>query len=120
MVDDFKSLRDGILRAVLGQSSNSTEDESREDSSTADARRALLAALFARAGKGKDEVVQIVAREIGLAIAALLKEPLSKIADNQKLQISFELVPKESSPKNPDAAKKKHRKKHFKRKSKTP
>ena len=32
--------------------------------------------------------------KIGVAVAAMLKEPLAALAKNQKLQISFEFVPK--------------------------
>ncbi len=39
--------------------------------------------------------MSIVAREIGVAVAAMLKEPLAALAKNQKLQISFEFVPKD-------------------------
>lgn len=99
MVDDFRSLRDGLRRALLGQNASqgdsaSGSQDDRDDQTSADVLKAILGTLFARAGKGKDEVVQIIGREIGQAIAAMLRDPLSKIAENQKLQISFELVPK--------------------------
>lgn len=96
MVDDFKSLRDGLFRTLLG-SLDEDDDESATGSKSrldASATKALLGQIFARAGKGKDEVVQIIAREIGVAVAAMLKEPLAQLAKNQKLQISFEFVPK--------------------------
>ena len=47
------------------------------------------------AGKSKDELVQILGREIGLAWAAVLKEPLEKIIEGKSLQITIELVSKE-------------------------
>jgi hypothetical protein len=101
MVDEFKTIRDNLFKAItgLGASVSDDSDDSDEDISgprlvDAKATRALLQALFARAGKGKDEVVQIIAREIGMAVAAMLKEPLSQLAKHQKLQISFEFVPK--------------------------
>lgn len=101
MVDEFKTIRDNLFKAItgLGASASDDSDDSDEDISgprlvDAKATRALLQALFARAGKGKDEVVQIIAREIGMAVAAMLKEPLSQLAKHQKLQISFEFVPK--------------------------
>ena len=97
MADEFKSIRDSLFRALMGNFDDIDESDAdaprtgRLDSSTT---KALLSAIFARAGKGKDEVVQIVAREIGVAVAAMLKEPLAQLADKQKLQISFEFVPK--------------------------
>lgn len=63
--------------------------------------RELLAALIKSAGKGKDEIVQIIGREMGFALAAVLKEPLEQLVKNKKLQISMELVPKDSIPKSP-------------------
>ncbi|NBQ52754.1 MAG: hypothetical protein EBU49_04130 [Proteobacteria bacterium] len=60
--------------------------------------RDTLLTFVARAGKGKDEVLQILARETGSAIAALLKQPLadfaSDLAKNHRLQVTLELVPK--------------------------
>ena len=50
------------------------------------------------AGKGKDELVQILCREIGIATAAVFKEPLSQVLENRKLQITFEFVPKDEEP----------------------
>src|SRR5690606_38214243 len=106
MVDEFKSIRDNLLKALSGLAGSSDEldedyEESVERSASpidASAAKAIIATVFARAGKGKDEIVQIIAREIGGAVAALLKEPLSQLAKNQKLQISFEFVPKSGAP----------------------
>lgn len=109
MVDEFKSIRDSLFKTLSGltittrEDDDDTESEDKDDrasggpSSGVDARaaKALLGALFAKAGKSKDDIVQIIAREIGLTVAAMLKEPLTQIAKHQKLQISFELVPKE-------------------------
>lgn len=103
MVDEFKTIRDSLFRALTGSGSEAGDDAGDEDDDDrsrgsspldASAARALIGALFARAGKGKDEVVQIIAREIGGAVAAMLKEPLAQLAKHQKLQISFEFVPK--------------------------
>jgi len=78
--------------------------------------RDTLLTFVARAGKGKDEVLQILARETGAAIAALLKQPLadfaSDLAKNHRLQVTLELVPKskgsasrnEKSPKKPSGS----------------
>ncbi len=108
MVDEFRSIRDSLFKTLSGlpltikdpfdlsAGDDTLDDDADGSSSGTDARatRALIAALFARAGKSKDELVQTIAREIGLTVAAMLKEPLSQIAKHQKLQISFELVPK--------------------------
>jgi hypothetical protein len=110
MVDDFKSIRENLFKVLTGIGAGAPgtgeDDEDADDDSgvrirglDAGAARALIGALFARAGKGKDEVVQIIAREIGVAVAAMLKEPLSQLARHQKLQISFEFVPKEGHEK---------------------
>jgi hypothetical protein len=104
MVDEFRTIRDNLFKALTGRDRDEGQEGDDEGGGPeglggfggldAGAARALLGALFARAGKGKDEVVQIVAREIGLAVAAMLKEPLAALAKHQKLQISFEFVPK--------------------------
>lgn len=54
----------------------------------------FISNLANMAGKGKDEIVQIICREIGLATAAVLKEPVSQILKDKKLQLTLELVPK--------------------------
>lgn len=56
--------------------------------------RDTVLTFVARAGKGKDEVLQVLARETGAAIAALLKQPLHDLAKNHRLQVTLELVPK--------------------------
>lgn len=113
MADEFKSIRDNLFKVLTGftvnvnSASDQTPDLSDDDEDgarssgrsraamDASAARALIAALFTKAGKGKDEIVQIVAREIGTAVAHMMKEPLSQLAKHQKLQISFEFVPKD-------------------------
>ncbi len=64
--------------------------------------------LATLAGKGKDEIVQLICREIGVATAAVLKEPLSQILKDKKLQLTLELVPK-SSQEDPPPSKKKNK-----------
>lgn len=59
----------------------------------------LIGGAFKNAGKGKDEIIQTLGREIGLAWAAVLKEPIEKILDNRSLQITIELVPKKTQTK---------------------
>jgi hypothetical protein len=60
----------------------------------------LVGGAFKNAGKGKDELIQTLGREIGLAWAAVLKEPLQKIVDNRSLQITIELVPRDKTQKS--------------------
>ena len=57
----------------------------------------LFGAASSWAGKGKDELVQIICREIGIAAVAMFKEPLSQILEKRKLQITFEFVAKDAS-----------------------
>jgi hypothetical protein len=106
VVDEFKSIRDNLFKVLTGKSGERGDDGDDDlgggPSIDAGAARALIATVFARAGKGKDEVVQIIAREIGMAVAAMLKEPLAQLAKHQKLQISFEFVPKAGKAGEPD------------------
>ncbi len=111
MADEFKSIRENLFKALAGRTFGERTDDYQDTEEEggsggpgmdAGAARALLGALFARAGKGKDEVVQVMARELGMAVAAMLKEPLAQLAKHQKLQISFEFVPKEDAAKAPE------------------
>lgn len=94
-----KTIKDNLFKILSGTIVRDANDDEilDDDDHAAASGRALVAALFARAGKGKDEVIQILAREIGNAVAAMLREPLSQLAKNQKLQISFEFVPKNAA-----------------------
>lgn len=56
--------------------------------------REMLFTLLSKAGRSKDEAVEILGREIGQAIAAMLKRPLSEIFKHNKIQLTIELVPK--------------------------
>lgn len=84
--------------------------------------RDTLLTFVSLAGKGKDEVLQILARETGAAIAALLRQPLADLAKHNRLQVTIELVPKlkgspvvrgefghEKKPKKPGSASGKRR-----------
>ena len=107
MADEFKSIRENLFKVLVGKPFGERNDDFDEGEALggsapgmdASAAKALLGALFARAGKGKDEVVQTMAREVGMAVAAMLKEPLAQLAKHQKLQISFEFVPKDGEVK---------------------
>lgn len=52
----------------------------------------FLGDLSSWAGTGKDEIVGMVCKEIGLATANTLKEPLDQIMSSRKLKITVELV----------------------------
>lgn len=111
MVDDLKSLKDNLFKVLAGKSQfedgdsdMSDEDEGEAGSMDYGAAKAILGTLFARAGKSKDDVVQILAREIGMAVAGMLRQPLSQLAKNQKLQITFEFVPKDGEEEESEKA----------------
>jgi hypothetical protein len=92
MVDDLKSLKDNLFKVLASRAQPDDDDDETDDTNTegsfidSGAARAIISTLFAKAGKSKDEVIQILAREIGMAVAGMLK--------NQKLQITFEFVNK--------------------------
>lgn len=62
----------------------------------------FLGALANWAGKGRDELLQVICREIGQATASVLKEPLTELMRHRKLQITIELL-------HPDEPKQKYR-----------
>lgn len=119
MVDDLKSLKDSLLKTLVqgigtvagaGSAAGDRDTVADPDAATdaddefgarsgrdSNLAKDLIVTLLTRAGKGKDEVVQILGREIGSAIAAMLRKPLSELARNQRLQVTFEFVPKSSS-----------------------
>ncbi|WP_141731774.1 hypothetical protein [Oligoflexus tunisiensis] len=70
----------------------------KNDTSVSGAKE-FLTAMASWAGKGKDELVQVICREIGTATAMVLKEPLGKLLENKKIHITIELVPHEDSQK---------------------
>lgn len=75
-------------------SEQDTEDQKSRRESAAAAAKDMLFTLITRAGKGKDEVIQVLGREIGTALVALLKQPVSELFRDQKIQITIELTPK--------------------------
>ena len=88
MVDDLKNRGDRILRNILGSIAGSVGSD--DENGTRD----LLIGLLSKAGKGKDEFVQILGREIGLALAAVLSKPLEQMTETKRIRITVELVPK--------------------------
>lgn len=98
-----RSLKDNLLRSLLSgltlQTSSSNDDDDDDDADAKarlDLRAAkdLINALAGWAGKGKDEIIQVLCREIGIAIAAVVKEPLNRVLENRKLRLTLEFVPK--------------------------
>lgn len=67
---------------------------SAEKSSPTSTLRDLISMLASIAGKRKDEIVQMISREIGQAVAGVIKEPILRILEDQKLEITVELVNK--------------------------
>jgi len=53
--------------------------------------RDLLNGALKTAGKSKDEFITILGREMGLAFAAMVKEPLQKIVETKRLKVQFEI-----------------------------
>ena len=84
---------DTIVKKVFSSIVKSLDGEEVEghDNPTA---KDILGAVANWGGKSKDELVQVLCREIGIATAAVLKEPLNQVLENRKLQISIEFVPK--------------------------
>ncbi len=83
--------RDRVIKQMAGYLVKSLT-ESKIESSLPSAKE-FLSALSSIAGKGKDELVQTICREIGQATAAVLKEPIAEILRDRRLQITIELVP---------------------------
>jgi hypothetical protein len=83
-----------MLRGVVSFLTKSGFDTSAEFKGDVPSIRELLGVAASWAGKGKDEVIQMVCREIGIATAAVLKEPLTQVVENQKLLITLEFSPK--------------------------
>ena len=55
----------------------------------------LVGGAVKNAGKSKDDLIHTLGREIGLAWAAVLKEPFEKLLKNKSIQITIELVSKD-------------------------
>lgn len=96
MPDDFKNLKDSLLKTVISGVSNFTVNENQSDQNSS--IRELVSSLASLAGKGKDEIIQIISREIGIAVAGVIKEPLTQLLEDQKLKVTLEFVPKTEEP----------------------
>ena len=71
MVDDLKSIRDTLFKSILGNSRSSDDEDASSiiDSSLA---KEIVLGIINKAGKSKDEVIQIISKEIGVAVAKML------------------------------------------------
>ncbi len=65
----------------------------------------FLGALASWAGKGRDELLHMICKEIGEATASVLKEPLHELMKTKKLQITIELLAIEDEPAESPASK---------------
>jgi hypothetical protein len=100
MVDQLKNRGDRILKNIISGIAGSAASD---DESTA---RDLVFGLLSKAGRSKDEVIQILGREIGLALAAVLAKPMEKMTENKRVRITVELVNKaKKKPAHPRAKK---------------
>lgn len=101
MVDELKALKDSLFRVVSAGILDPKDDGTRKggllDLNLRGAKD-ILGSLAAIAGQGKDEIVHIVCREIGNAVANMLKEPVTQILEGRKLQVTIELVPTNEKP----------------------
>lgn len=102
-MSETKTRRDRIIKNLISGITGTSQTE--DDSSAKD----LVLGLLSKAGRSKDEVIQILGREIGLALAAVLAKPLEQMTENKRLRITVELVAK--GKKSQDSrTKKKHAK----------
>ena len=93
----FKAVRSGLAAGV--SAANLVEGMGEQDGQVrgeAFATKDIISAIASWAGKGKDEVVQMLCREVGQAVAAMIKEPLTQVIENRKLKITLELVPRDT------------------------
>lgn len=63
-----------------------------DESILRDLLKDIIGGTVGRAGKSKDEFVRILGREMGLAAAAVLQEPLERLVRSKKIQVTIELV----------------------------
>lgn len=92
--------RDKLVKKVISSIIRNLEGESETDLNNPTAKD-LIGALASWGGKSKDEIVQVLCHEVGVATAAVLKEPLNQVLENRKLQITMELVPKPENEQQP-------------------
>jgi hypothetical protein len=88
MNDNLKSKGDRIIKNII------TNLSSLDDGTNA---QKIVLGLLSKAGRSKDEVIQILGREIGLALAAVLAKPLEKMTESKQLRVTIDLIPKSNS-----------------------
>ena len=93
------SERDHVIKIFTQYLTGSIGRRSDKNDTSLAGAKEFLGAMASWAGKGKDELVQVICREIGTATAMVLKEPLGKLLENKRIQITIELVPHEESQK---------------------
>ncbi|HYX33839.1 MAG: hypothetical protein M3Q07_22465 [Pseudobdellovibrionaceae bacterium] len=91
--------RDRVIKLFSQYLIGSIGRRSDKSDSSGPGAKDFLTAMASWAGKGKDELVQVICHEIGTATAMVLKEPLGKLLENRKIHITIELVPHEESQK---------------------
>jgi hypothetical protein len=114
-----KNSKDSLFKTLLSAVASNIEfsQERSRNGGRIDinAAKDLVGSLASIAGKGKDDLMQALFREIGQAVAAMLTEPVTQILAERKLSITVELVAKDkvqpnrkksASKKKPSASKK--------------
>ncbi len=86
MGEDLKSRGDRIIKNLISGLASGNDEGA--------GTRELLFNILSKAGKGKDEFVQVLGREIGLALAAVLAKPLEQMSETKRIRVTVELVPK--------------------------
>lgn len=99
MVDELRNRSDRILKNIISGIAGSADAEA--------TARDLLFGFLSKAGKSKDEVIQVLGREIGLALAAMLAKPIEHLTETKRVRITVELVPKEKKRSSPSDLKRK-------------
>jgi hypothetical protein len=90
-----KSGREGFLGGfaqLLGQSGERPNRIERRIASE------LVSGVLSRLEKSKDEIIRLFCRELGIAMAGILKEPLQRLSESRKIQVTIEIVPTLSKP----------------------
>lgn len=102
-VDEWKLLAERFAKTLFSSIRGGNEDEDDGEDQGGKLNRDIWSQTLGRAGRGKDELIRILGREIGLAAAAVLAEPLARFANNKQLRITIELVPRSEEKGEPSA-----------------
>jgi hypothetical protein len=90
--EEFKNIKANLLKSVFSAVASVSDAESKST-----AIRDIIGGLASIAGKGKDEIVQIISREIGQAVAGVIKEPMLQILEERRVKVTIELVAKDGA-----------------------